>query len=54
MRIIKQKKMVKRKANQHIPKIIADLSEGRYSLKRYQKEKEISLDYVELRNCLKN
>src|SRR6266508_2683300 len=24
----------KRKANQHIPKIIADLSEGRYSLKR--------------------
>src|SRR6266540_3587328 len=27
-------KMDKRKANQHIPKIIADLSEGRYSLKR--------------------
>ena len=26
--------MDKRKANQHIPKIIADLSEGRYSLKR--------------------
>src|SRR6266540_1299994 len=26
--------MSKRKANQHIPKIIADLSEGRYSLKR--------------------
>src|SRR6266540_4395521 len=28
--------MDKRKANQHIPKIIADLSEGRYSLKRVQ------------------
>src|SRR6266542_3194580 len=27
-------KMSKRKANQYIPKIIADLSEGRYSLKR--------------------
>src|SRR6266498_1040774 len=26
--------MSKRKANQHVPKIIADLSEGRYSLKR--------------------
>ena len=26
--------MDKHKANQHIPKIIADLSEGRYSLKR--------------------
>src|SRR6266542_2590538 len=26
--------MTKRKANQYIPKIIADLSEGRYSLKR--------------------
>src|SRR6266540_2940056 len=26
--------MGQRKANQHIPKIIADLSEGRYSLKR--------------------
>src|SRR6266545_5983485 len=30
----KKKKMDKRKANQHIPKIIADLAEGRYSLKR--------------------
>src|SRR6266542_146277 len=27
-------KMNKRKANQHVPKIIADLLEGRYSLKR--------------------
>src|SRR6266511_3873294 len=27
-------KMSTRKANQHVPKIIADLSEGRYSLKR--------------------
>ena len=27
-------KMSKRKANQHVPKIIADLSEGRYSLKK--------------------
>src|SRR6266498_2879378 len=26
--------MTKHKANQHVPKIIADLSEGRYSLKR--------------------
>ena len=26
--------MSKKKANQHVPKIIADLSEGRYSLKR--------------------
>src|SRR6266542_2349767 len=26
--------MSKHKANQHVPKIIADLSEGRYSLKR--------------------
>src|SRR6266545_4623505 len=26
--------MIKRKVNQYIPKIIADLSEGRYSLKR--------------------
>src|SRR6266498_1698213 len=28
--------MSNRKANQHIPKIIADLSEGRYSLKKVQ------------------
>src|SRR6266545_5558055 len=27
-------KMSKRKSNQHVPKIIADLSEGRYSLKK--------------------
>src|SRR6266542_2804822 len=26
--------MSKRKANKHVPKIIADISEGRYSLKR--------------------
>src|SRR6266498_3520505 len=31
--------MDKRKANQHIPKIIADLSEGRFSLKRVPEEK---------------
>src|SRR6266498_1971367 len=34
MKALRNHKMSKRKANQYIPKIIADLSEGRYSLKR--------------------
>src|SRR6266540_1412171 len=45
--------MSKRKANQYVPKIIADLSEGRYSLKRVSEGERSSFRLCKIKKLIK-